>query len=311
MLAKPRTFAQVVATGPPEKRQGIPINHQTLSTDKDSEKIKQQREKLTITITAATAPDTTKNQLKSMHAKELTQKCQSAITEQFKEGHIPKIHGVNKLSNDTYRFHCESKEDPQLLKEMDWSSIFSGAMVYKRKYGLVIHGVPKKDLDPTTTEENDTSEHEIEEENASRNLHVEKITPLRRSQKHLNRIAAHHSIVIFTNSAEEADECIRQGMFIKRRFYSPEKYTPQHNITQCFKCYKFGHLAKQCKSEQKCGNCGDKKHTHEAEECHNDTKCIGCSEPHPARHIECRKRDEEGSRLEEQKTSNPSRFYNE
>ena len=113
-----------------------------------------------------------------MHAKELTQKCQSAITEQFKEGHIPKIHGVNKLSNDTYRFHCESKEDPQLLKEMDWSSIFSGAMVYKRKYGLVIHGVPKKDLDPTTTEENDTSEHEIEEENASRNLHVEKITPL-------------------------------------------------------------------------------------------------------------------------------------
>src|SRR5437762_3898336 len=109
-----------------------------------------------------------------MHVKELIQKCQSTITEQFKEGHIPKIHGVNKLSNDTYRFHCESKEDPLLLRNMEWSSIFNGVTVSKCKYGLVIHGVPKKDWNPSRDNYIEIKQ-EIEEENASRNLHVEKV----------------------------------------------------------------------------------------------------------------------------------------
>jgi hypothetical protein len=87
LLAKPKTYAQTVATGPPE-------------THQDKDKTKQQRKELTITVTAATAPDTIKSQLKTMHAKDMIQKCQSAITESFKEGHVPKIHGINKLSND-------------------------------------------------------------------------------------------------------------------------------------------------------------------------------------------------------------------
>ena len=77
---------------------------------------------------------------------------------------------------------------------------------------------------------------------------MEQVIPLRGTQKHLNTIAAHHSIVIFTHSVEQADECLRHGMFIKGRYYSPEKYIPKFNITQCYKCYKFGHLAKHCKN---------------------------------------------------------------
>src|SRR5436190_1710585 len=167
-----------------------------------------------------------------MHAKDIIHKCQSTITECFKEGHVPRIHGINKLSNDEYRLHCESKEDPQLLSKIDWSSVFNGARTKKRKYGLVIHEVPKKDLDPTITEDEVILRDEIEEENISRNLQVVQVTPLRRTQKYLNKIAAHHSVVIFTHSAEEADECIKRGMFIKGRFYYPEKYTPELNITQ-------------------------------------------------------------------------------
>jgi len=133
---------------------------------------------------------------------------------------------------------------------MDWSIIFNEVKVKKRKYGLVLHGVPKKDLDPTITEEYYILRDEIEEENTSRNLQVEQVIPLRRTQKHLNKITAHHSVIIFTHSMEEADECLRRGMFIKGRYYSPEKYTPELNITQCYKCYKFGHLAKHCKTNR-------------------------------------------------------------
>jgi len=292
LLAKP-TFAQIVAAEPPTNPPETPTSQRKANTANDKRK---QREKLTITITAATAPDTTKNQLKSMHAKDIIHKCQSAITECFKEGHVPRIHGINKLSNDEYRLHCESKEDPQLLSKIDWSSVFNGARTKKRKYGLVIHGVPKKDLDPTITEDEVILRDEIEEENISRNLQV---TPLRRTQKYLDKIAAHHSVVIFTHSAEEADECLKRGMSIKGRFYYSEKYTPEFNITQCYKCYKFGHLAKHCKNRQKCGNCGNEDH--DTTNCTNNTKCTGCGDSHPAWHIECSKRDEEGNRLKAMK----------
>ena len=206
-----KTYAQAAATPPtPICHHATPTNRNKSNTDNK----KKQREKLAITITATAAPDTTKNQLKTMHAKDLIHKCQSAIAERFKEGRIPKIHGINKLSNDEYRFHCESEEDPQLLSKMDWSQLFNGVRVKKRKYGLVIHGVPKKDLDPNTENEIILKD-EIEEENTSRDLQVVQVNPLRRTQKHLNKIAAHHSVVIFTHSVEEADECIKRGMFIK------------------------------------------------------------------------------------------------
>jgi hypothetical protein len=295
LLTKP-TFAQVVAAEPPAKP--IAMNNKAK---------KQQREKLAITITASTAPEHVKNQLTTMHAKDIIQKCQSAAGEYFKEGHIPKIHGINKLSNDEYRLHCESKEDPQLLSNMDWSLAFSGVRTKRRKYGLVIHGVHKKDLDPNT-EDGKKIKNDIEVENTSRNLHVEQVTPLRRSQKHLNKVAAHHSVVIFTHSMEEADECLKRGISIKGNFYYPEKYTPELNVTQCFKCYKFGHLAKHCKSKQRCGNCG--KEDHGTASCANDAKCTGCGGPHPAWHIECNKRDEEGTRLKVLKQAS-TEYYSE
>src|SRR5436305_10980650 len=80
---------------------------------------KQQRNKFTIIITAATASNIIKNQLKSMHVKDIIQKCQSTIAECFKKEHIFKIHDINKLSNDEYKLHCESKEDSQLLSKMN------------------------------------------------------------------------------------------------------------------------------------------------------------------------------------------------
>ena len=282
LLTKP-TYAQAAATELTTKPK----------TANDKNK-KQQREKLAIKITAETAPDAVKTQLKSMHAKEIIQKCQDAIMEHFKEGHIPKIHGINKFSNNEYRLHCESPEDPQLLSKMDWSLAFEGVKIKRRKYGLVIHGIHKKNFDPSTEDEAELIK-EIEKENASRGLHVVQVTLLRRSRKHLNKISAHHSVIIFTYSMEEADKCLKQGMSIRGEFYYPEKYTPELNVTQCFKCFKFGHLAKYCKSKQKCGNCGTEEH--DAANCTNKAKCMGCEGQHPAWHIECSKRDEEGNRL--------------
>jgi hypothetical protein len=122
--------------------------------------------------------------------------------------------------------------------------------------------VPKKDLDPTDIENEVIIRDEIEEENTNRDLQAVQVIPLRRTRKHSDKVTAHHSIVIFTHSVEEANTCITQGMSIKGSYYYPEMYTPELNITQCYKCYKYGHIAKHCKSKQKCANCGTKTTTH-------------------------------------------------
>lgn len=106
------------------------------------------------------------------------------------------------------------------------------------------------------------------------------VIPLRRIQKHLNQIASHHSIVIFTHSMKEAGECLKCDISIKERFYYPEKHTSELNITQCYKCHKFGHLAKHYKSKQKCENCGNEDH--DIANYINDIKYAGCGDSHPA-----------------------------
>lgn len=50
------------------------------------------------------------------------------------------------------------------------------------------------------------------------------------------------------------------------------------NPLRCFVCLNFGHIGKSCKSEKKCGKCGDIYH----EECNNEEKCLNCGNAHTA-----------------------------
>ncbi len=61
------------------------------------------------------------------------------------------------------------------------------------------------------------------------------------------------------------------------------------NITQCFRCYGFNHLARDCKKEQVCSKCGETGHFHKA--CKNDKiRCVNCNEPHLAISLKCTKK---------------------
>jgi hypothetical protein len=86
-------------------------------------------------------------------------------------------------------------------------------------------------------------------------------------------------------------------MFIEGRYHLPEKYTPDLNIKQCYKCFGWEHTAKDCiKEHQTCDNCGNDDH--EKGNCPNPIKCVNCAEAHKAWHKDCStKRDAEGERL--------------
>jgi hypothetical protein len=76
-------------------------------------------------------------------------------------------------------------------------------------------------------------------------------------------------------------------------------------VTKCFKCQRFGHIAKYCKSEPSCGYCiSDQYETKDYEKKNDETKhrCINCiraklrvinhSTNHPECPAACRKREE-------------------
>ena len=58
------------------------------------------------------------------------------------------------------------------------------------------------------------------------------------------------------------------------------------NPIRCFNCQKFGHFRSNCKQEEVCPNCGQKKHG-PGIECPNASVCVNCSGRHSANSKEC------------------------
>jgi hypothetical protein len=63
-----------------------------------------------------------------------------------------------------------------------------------------------------------------------------------------------------------------------------EPYNATLQIRECFKCYKFGHIAKYCKKRPRCGHCAAAAHEQE-DSCPQKQnsgikRCINCSGKH-------------------------------
>lgn len=271
------------------------LHHRKVIPEKD-DKLKQNQQKTTIKLTMTKPDNETKCRLTETPGKEITKILQEAINKEYhdKTNVCPRVCGFDTLSSDAIRIQCYDEKSATALKEsMDWSKIGNGVEAHLTKYGIVIRHVDKGDIEPNNAVTYHQQIQTLQEENERWDLNIVQILPLRRRP---NEAAKHHSIVIFTDSPQEADDCIEKGIIVNGRFHKAEWYNPQLNITQCYKCYAFGHTATHCKDLQRCGKCGDTKHettacTKETPECHN------CQGPYPSWHIHCPKRDEASKKL--------------
>jgi len=274
--------------------------HYRKITPEQNEELKQIQQKTTIKLTMIKADDRTKRQLAETPGKEMTKILQEAINKEYQDGTDPRprVCGFDILSGDTIRIQCYDEKSATMLKNsMDWSRIGDGIEPRLTKYGIVVHHIDKADINPSNINTYLDQIQALEEENERCELHIAQISPLRRRP---NETSKHHSIVIFTHNPHEADDCIEKGIIVNGRYHKAERYNPQLNITQCYKCYAFGHTATHCKSLQQCGKCGDAEHkmttcTKEAPKCRN------CHGPYPAWHIHCPKRDEASEKLNEER----------
>ena len=83
------------------------------------------------------------------------------------------------------------------------------------------------------------------------------------------------------------------------------------NITQCFKCQKYGHTAKYCRSRQRCGYCAATAHSDNKCDIRGKggtPRCVTCNGQHTAWNRSCPKRRKQWERARLAYATRPRRF---
>ncbi|KAK6988264.1 hypothetical protein R3P38DRAFT_2573475, partial [Favolaschia claudopus] len=82
------------------------------------------------------------------------------------------------------------------------------------------------------------------------------------------------SLVLYFDDADVANACtcysIGERLALEGFLHRVEKYRPRPS--QCFKCFRFGHIASQCHSKAVCGTCAGPHPTSECR-CPNAKPC--------------------------------------
>jgi hypothetical protein len=280
-----KTYAQATSSTMASTETEVKTKQQELRQQR--EKWKMEKAKFEVTLSISNATEETKKILATKSHKEITEQCQTAIEQaNIKNIGTTKLNGVNKLPNHL-RIQYKTEEQAKLLQEMDWNKVFNGTTLHRPKYGVVIHGVPKAKVNLAIK----TTITQLQQENEE--IPITNIAPLRRKPR---EDTTHQSIVVFTEDTTAANKYIKQGFYIENERFPTERYCPQVQITQCFKCHNYDHRAIHCKREQTCGKCTENHATDKY--TNTKIKCSQCGGNHEAWRFECPARIAESKRLQ-------------
>ena len=209
-----------------------------------------------------------------------------------------KIRGVQKIPNYGIKIRCAMDKEAEELHGMDWEKALEAVNIVETLYRIVLHSVSKFDIDF----EKDKPEEIIVQIGGanSEELTIKGVEPLLKQPRNPN--APTQLIVISFKCPKQADNCIEMGINIERRHYQiAERYIPQCQLRQCFKCQAYGHKASVCTRTSRCGKCTQE---HETMECQSETmQCVNCKGAHCAWFHECpvrQQKREQGETLRNQ-----------
>ena len=299
-----QTYAQAaqkaMSANPITTNHGTDHNH-TPTDDRNSiaileqERIRDAQAKKDVILTIREASDTMKKEIADIGDDVITKKLQDLIQQNASTATV-KVQNVRKLTNQAIRIRCHTENDAIQVKELNWMELLNGAMITKMEYGIVIHGVSKRLM--TNIEE---FKRKIEDKN---HIKIKRVALLRKNTR--NPDAPTQSIILFTESPEEANESIDEDLIIEKRIYKAERYKPQCQIKQCFKCQAYGHKADTCRKKLACGRCAQE---HQTRDCTNEqVKCVNCNDAHVAWHHQCSRRQEIAHKMETRKAVIPATF---
>ena len=126
----------------------------------------------------------------------------------------------------------------------------------------------------------DQTEEEIEEEILS-NYPCKEVSFFKKNGKYMGIIK-----IIF-NTPEDLIKTTEERIKIFEQRYLVEEYIFKPRVIKCNKCQNFGHIARLCLSEERCGKCTE---NHETKSCivqPKDYKCCHCKGNHETGDKDC------------------------
>ena len=130
------------------------------------------------------------------------------------------------------------------------------------------------------------SEDDIKAELAKNNVKINKVQRLKFNGQPTRKV-----VIQFENE-QDMKIALFSGIYFGRMRIRCESYRTTPPVTQCYKCQGFNHVAKDCKSEQKCVRCAG---AHKSTECPDKNKkslklkCSNCKGDHVASSRDCPK----------------------
>ena len=130
------------------------------------------------------------------------------------------------------------------------------------------------------------SEDDIKTELAKNNVKINKVQRLKYNGQPTRKV-----VIQFENE-QDMKIALYSGIYFGRIRIRCESYRTAPQVTQCYKCQGFNHIAKDCKNAQKCLRCAGAHKSIECPDKNKDSlklKCSNCNGEHVASSKECPK----------------------
>jgi hypothetical protein len=111
---------------------------------------------------------------------------------------------------------------------------------------------------------------------------------------------------------EQANFLIESGLVWDCQLHDCEPFSGDCQVTQCYRCFSYGHVAKACRNTPRCGYCSASGHS--TDDCLGKQdplrhRCVPCMGAHPSWSQECVERSKQRAKARMTCNSRPTRFY--
>jgi hypothetical protein len=176
------------------------------------------------------------------------------------------------------------------------------ATLARRTYAVLAKGIPRGSIERRAE---DDTKAEIEK--------VNKVQVARcRTRLPKSKEAKYGALLIEVESVAAAQQMCSQGIVLEAQIFNCEPYSRELQISQCYNCHAYGHLAKACTRRARCGYCGKEAHekgdSHCPERGAGTPSCINCQGQHTAWDRRCPAARTEKQRIKDAYAHRPRQF---
>ena len=192
-------------------------------------------------------------------------------------------HPTGGRHNKRHQFKCYVTLPKDPFNE-NLSEVIQSQTGFQNSKVKVIQGI--NDVPEKTHKVVAISEDDIKTELAKNNVKINKVHRLMFNGQPTRKV-----VIQFENE-QDMKIALYSGIYFGRIRIRCESYRTTPQVTQCYKCQSFNHIAKDCKNAQKCVRCAG---SHKSSECPDKDKyslklkCSNCDGEHVASSKECPK----------------------